>query len=99
MKKSSELRLLISRLSSDLGPGAFEIVDHCDGDLCAVGFAKPGNPFELAYVCTFGQPENHYYLDLESSSSCGTVSSVVQSYDAIPYEKLQKAVANHLGSG
>lgn len=39
--------------------------DHWDGDLCAVGVARPGAPGQLAYVSCWGQPPARYHVELE----------------------------------
>ena len=55
-KDDSVLRVL-DRLRSDLGDDAFDVVDHWDADLCAVGVARPSDHRFLVYISTF-PPEN-----------------------------------------
>ena len=64
-EKDPTIQRVIERLAGRFGRGAFAIVDHWDGDLCAIGIARPDDHGTLAYICTFGEPENCYYVELE----------------------------------
>ncbi|MBS0265205.1 MAG: hypothetical protein JSS02_24950 [Planctomycetes bacterium] len=56
---------MLDRLRSRLGAGAFDVVDHWDADLCAVGIARPDNHSVLVYISTFGRSDGGYFVSLE----------------------------------
>ena len=47
-----------------LGEDAFDIVDHWEDDLCAIGIAKPSNHEVLVYIATSDR-KGRYDVDLE----------------------------------
>ncbi len=47
---------LLSRLHTELGAKAFDVVDHWDSDLCAIGLAMPSDHATLIYVSSYGHP-------------------------------------------
>ena len=53
MDKDPSITAIVDRLRSDLGPEAFDMLDHWDDDLCAVGIARPSDHRYLVYICTF----------------------------------------------
>jgi hypothetical protein len=65
VKRAAVLRLL-SRLEERLGSDTFQIVDHWEGDLIAIGVAHPHNRELLVYIAANG-PED-YYVELETST-------------------------------
>ena len=64
VKDRSILRLL-GRLKSRLGDKAFDAVDGWDGDLFAIGVARPDKHGILVYVSTYEQPDATYFVSLE----------------------------------
>jgi hypothetical protein len=56
---------LLERLGERLGPDSFDIVDHWESDLCAVGIASPRDHGILAYLSCYGEPEGRYHVELE----------------------------------
>lgn len=51
--KSEALLAVLRRLRSDLGEHAFAIEDHWEGDLHAVGVARPNDRRYLVYITTW----------------------------------------------
>jgi hypothetical protein len=49
----------------------WEIQDHWEGDLAAVGICCPGDPGRLAYVSVFGQEPGNFYVELEETDASG----------------------------
>ena len=65
LQKDESIIRLLDRLRGRLGAGAFDVVDHWEGDLCAVGIARPDEHGVLVYVCTAHEPEDTYFVSLE----------------------------------
>lgn len=65
MDKHKSIIQLIGRLKMRMGEEAFDVVDHWDGDLMAIGIARPDNHDVLVYVCTFRKPPDEYFVSLE----------------------------------
>lgn len=63
--KDESVSELLGRLRRQLGANAFDIVDHWDADLCAVGIARPDNHGVLVYISTFGNQKDSYFVSLE----------------------------------
>jgi hypothetical protein len=96
ISKTPEVLAVLDRLRADLGPDAFHVVDHWEGDLTAVGVAKPSDHGVLAYIGSF---EDGFYVELELPPPPG---------DDFPYrvagrhwgqrvEQVVQLVARHLG--
>lgn len=65
LQKDETIVRLLAALCERLGVGVFDVVDHWDADLCAVGIARPDNHRVLVYINTFGQAEGTYFVSLE----------------------------------
>ncbi len=65
LRKHETILSLIDKLKSRMGDDAFDVVDHWDADLFAVGIAKPDDHDVLAYVCTYGRAVDNYFVSLE----------------------------------
>ncbi len=72
LTKDEDLLQLLERLRGWLAPGAFEVVDHWESDLCAVGIASPRDNGVLAYLSTFGCPVGRCDVELERPPRCGS---------------------------
>ena len=53
IKKEQSIMQFISKLTAAIGGNSFQVVDHWDSDLCAVGIAAPDDPDRLVYVSTY----------------------------------------------
>jgi hypothetical protein len=71
LQKDESIIRLLDRLESHLGKGAFVIMDHWEGDLCAVGIARPDNHCVLVYICTAYEPADTYFVSLELPPKAG----------------------------
>ena len=65
LKKDKSVHVLLEQLRSRLGDRAFEVVDHWDGDLCAIGVVRPGQPSPLVYISTWRQAPGRCRVSLE----------------------------------
>src|SRR5260370_36109345 len=65
LHKDADLIGVLTKLRDAWGDGAFDVVDHWEADLHAVGVAKKGDPALLVYIGNFGRPRGTYYVELE----------------------------------
>ena len=70
--KDAAILRFIEHLTEHLGPGTFDIVDHWESDLCAIGIARPGKPGFLVYISTFGHRNDCYFVSLELPPAPGS---------------------------
>lgn len=63
--KDPEILKMLSKLRTELGEGAFDVVDHWEADLCAIGIVRPDNHSVLVYVSTYERGEGRYWVSLE----------------------------------
>jgi hypothetical protein len=99
LDKDPAIVALLRRLSDRLGPDAFDIVDHWELDLCAVGIASPRDHGVLAYISCYGEPEERYYVELELPPTPGgeLPYQVAGRYDDLDFEALAGVVSSHFG--
>jgi hypothetical protein len=90
---------VLDRLRHDLGAGAFDVVDHWEADLNAVGIASPKNHGVLVYISTSGQSEERYHVELELPPAPGDDFPYQDagSFSQLDYPQLLDIVRQHLG--
>lgn len=98
MEKHNAIFEMLASLEHRLGRGTFQIVDHWEGDLNAVGVAHPRNRELLAYIAANG-PED-FYVELEVPPPPGSELpySVAGRFRSLTFNKLAEVVAKHLAS-
>ena len=97
LDKDVAIHDVLSRLRSDLGDGTFDIVDHWQSDLCAIGIAMPSDHRVLAYISTFQNPPDTYDYELEGPPDTqDTVYSVADRQNGCSYGAILVAVKSHL---
>ena len=95
--KDSSVLVLLSRLHADLGTNAFDLVDHWESDLCAIGLGMPSDQTTLVYVSTYGHPDGDYDYELEKAAkTLDDVRSVVGRGAATTYDELADIIRKHL---
>lgn len=72
LTKDATVLQLIERLTEHLGPGTFDIVDHWESDLSAIGITRPSKPGHLVYISTFGHHGDSYFVSLELPPAHGS---------------------------
>ena len=63
--KDPALLLMLTQLRVSLGENTFDVVDHWEADLHAVGIASPRNHGVLAYLSNFNREPGYYDVELE----------------------------------
>jgi hypothetical protein len=64
LEKDQSIVEFINELTNAIGKNNFQLVDHWDADLCAIGISAPDNPDKLVYVSTFGK-QNKFFASTE----------------------------------
>ena len=97
--KNSDITAVIHRLGRRLGTEAFEIVDHWEGDMAAVGIGSPADKRILVYISTYGCEKGCYDFELERPPSERDTGpyTVAGGENAASFEILLAAVIRHLG--
>ena len=97
MEKDSEITDLLQWLRQKLGD-SFIVVDHWEGDLCAIGLSSPNDPSQLVYVLTFERPPGRYAVELESPPVAGSDLPYrsVGKFDFLSREELLVIVKDHI---
>jgi hypothetical protein len=97
--KDQTIHTLLARLQERFGQNAFEIVDHWDADLCAVGIARPDNHAVLAYLSTWKDRDSEFFVELElpPNPDDDVPYQVAGHYENIDFDQLARLVAEHLG--
>jgi len=94
MRKDDLVGQVIDRLCSDLGPEAFDVVDHGD-DPYAIGIARRSDHAFRVYICTY--PDKA--IDFKSETPA-TDPTIPYSSDGMvesgSYEDLLAAARSHL---
>ena len=98
MDKDETIIEVLKRLRTDLGKQTFQVVDHWEADLVAVGIASPSNPRILAYISTLNYPEHGYFLELEAPGKSEDLDDykVIGTWDRLNDEDLKKHIQKHL---
>lgn len=65
LDKDPAILSVLDGLRARLGHESFDIVDHWESDLCAVGIASRRDHGVLAYLSCFGEPEGRWHVELE----------------------------------
>ncbi len=100
LDKDPAIVALLRRLSNYLGSDAFDVVDHWEPDVCAVGIASPRDHGVLAYISCYGEPQGRFHVELELPPSPGAELpyQVAGRFDDLDFEALAGVVSSHFGS-
>jgi hypothetical protein len=96
MRKDTSIWTLVAKLAATVGGDSFQLVDHWDADLFAVGIADVSDDRRLVYVSTFGKPSGFLAYDCEEPSADLVGRSVAKSEMADFFEFL-RVVEWHIG--
>src|ERR1041385_7652549 len=96
--KNETIHNLLKKLTGQFGQESFNVVDHGDADLFAVGIARPDNPGVLVYISTYGLSERGYFVELEMPPRRGSDLPYewVGRYENIDFERVTTLVREHL---
>lgn len=98
--KHSSIQHVVAKLREELGHISFEIVDHWEADLYAIGLARPDNSHVLVYISTFHLPEGEYFVSIELPPEEGDDIPYQPSgeFHNVDFRGLVGLIKRHLGS-
>ncbi len=96
IRKDKSIWILLGELAGCIDSRSYQVLDHWEADLHAIGVAAPDNPEQLVYVCTFDQPPGTSAYECESSGS-GAPYAATSSGTAASVLELASIIERHLG--
>ncbi len=98
LNKDISIRRMLARLARRLGCQRFDIVDHWEIDLCAIGIASPRNHGVLVYISTYRKHPTRYDVELELPPTPGNdfPYEVASRHSNLTFEELVRVVRAHL---
>ncbi len=97
LHKHSSIWTFLSGLSDKLGWENYQVVDHWDADLHAIGVASLKDPARLVYVSTFQQMPGRYAFECEVSGA-DEMPVAVQRGPALDLDGIVEIIRSHLKS-
>ena len=96
--KDESIHNVLAKLKKALRGHAFQVVDHWEASLCAIGVASPEDKRVLAYISTFDKPQGYYFLSLELPPPSGSEQAYVPAgeYEHIDFQELARLIKEHL---
>jgi hypothetical protein len=97
LEKDDDIMRMLAKLQQRLGVGAFQVVDHWEADLRAIGIADPLDEHRLAYIAAV-DPAGNFYVELEDAPPVGSELpySISGRYRDVNFDRLAELVAGHL---
>jgi hypothetical protein len=92
VRKDSSIWSLISQLAALYGGERFQVVDHWDADLYAIGIVGLKGDRRLVYVSTFKKPHGVYVYDCEDADG-----GSVERSEGVELQDLLLVLKRHLG--
>jgi hypothetical protein len=92
VRKDTSIWTLVAQLAAIFGGDSFQLVDHWDADLFAVGIASVREQRLLVYVSTYGKDSGLFAYDCEEPDA----QSVGKS-EQVDLAELVRVVERHLG--
>jgi hypothetical protein len=72
MTKDASIWSFLARLAAAGDPAQWQVIDHWDGDLKAVGIARADSAQPLVYVSTWSQHAGLYAYECETAAPPGS---------------------------
>jgi hypothetical protein len=97
LQKDQSIIRLLDGLRARLGPRAFDVVDHWEGDLCAIGIARPDDHGVLVYISTSGEAGERCSVSLELPPQSGSdiPYTAAGDHEAASLDELVEIVRRH----
>ncbi|KYF74646.1 hypothetical protein BE15_05160 [Sorangium cellulosum] len=96
MDKDDRIIRLLGSL--DLQRRGWSIVDHWEGDTCAIGIARASELRRLVYVSTFDKECDKYDYECElASGPAATDYATTGRGEGVTYDELLEVLIKHLG--
>jgi len=95
MNKIKSIEKLLNLFSME--ENGWEIRDHWDGDMAAIGIVKKGHGDRLAYIRVPNEKADRYDYELETNSSYDTDYTVAGRGTNVDFKTLFSIIKSHLG--
>jgi hypothetical protein len=95
LTKDASIWQLVGALAGRLDAHQFQIIDHWDADLFAIGIARADEPARLVYVSTYQQPPEHYAFECEEPHR-EQEYGVGKRADKVTFDQLVDVIRRHL---
>ncbi len=95
-ERDSSIEDVLARLR--LSARGWIVVDHWDGDRCAVGVAAENRPRQLVYISTFNRKANRYYFECEAPTGDNPTDFKTTDEGEVDFTALVAVMEKHLGS-
>ncbi len=98
MIKNAAILKVLHHLKTCLGPDKFQVTDHWECDLIAIGIASAADPQRLVYLC-LASGEASFDVRLETAPKDGSELPYADAgqFDDVDLETLTAIIAEHLG--
>jgi hypothetical protein len=96
LEKHGAVLQLLANLEQRLGCGAFQVADHWESDLDAVGIADPRNRERLAYIAVYGPDDFYVELELPPPPDSEFPYSLAGEFRCTTFDEVAQIVAKHL---
>ncbi len=95
--KSAQIEQLVADLREELGSASFDVVDHWEADLTAIGLACPSDHSRLVYVDAATPPLFTAILEVAPEAGSDLPYADVGTHDELTLAELAQVVRSHLG--
>lgn len=98
MTKDASIWRMLGALADRLDSHRFQVIDHWDADLFAIGIARADEPAQLVYVSTYRQTPAHYSFECEQQEG-DQPSEVGERAEEATFDEFVDVVRRHLSLG
>jgi hypothetical protein len=91
IRKETSIWTVIAHLATIFGGEEFQLVDHWDADLCAIGIGSVQDARRLVYISTYRKPEGAVAYE------CDQADVTLLKNEHADLAELVRVVADHLG--
>lgn len=95
LTKDASIWRLLSELVDQLDAHEFQVIDHWDADLYAIGLSRADQPERLVYISTYRKSPGHYSYECETPHP-DEEYKVTERADDVNLEQLVKVIRQHL---
>lgn len=101
MVKNKAIKHALRHLEERLGKGAFQIVDHWEADMTAVGIADPFDTRRVVYIASGRTQADIYHGSLEKPAKPGSSLPYEDcgTFNDVDLDELVQVVSRHLDIG
>src|SRR4051812_14821877 len=95
MLKHVSIWAFLGQLAKEVDSQDYQVVDHWDADLFAIGIAAIAEPRRLVYVCTFKQEPDRYVVECEEPDNEKDYRAA-DGGEALTFDQVVELIRSHL---